>query len=99
MDKRQTVEDSKFMDADEVAREKGLSEPVRASLPSRDGKVVYRLVPQSTPFGYRWWWICPCCGALRKRLYWADGGEAWHCRSCLGLVYKSQQASRRPAAK
>ena len=65
------------------------------------GGEICQLVPARTPLGgYRWWWICPKCGARRKKLYlpfWVYASCG--CRVCYGLSYRSSQKNRRPSKR
>jgi hypothetical protein len=51
-------------------------------------KLVY-----TQPFlgGRRAWFVCPCCRRRVGRLWWPNGGWAFHCRHCWGLRYYSQR--------
>ena len=41
--------------------------------------------------GHRAWFVCPRCGRRVGRLWWPNGGWAFHCRHCWGLRYYSQR--------
>jgi hypothetical protein len=40
--------------------------------------------------GSRWWWSCPACRRRADALYLVSGRDRLGCRSCCGLVYRSQ---------
>jgi hypothetical protein len=40
--------------------------------------------------GERYWFLCPTCRGRRTKLYLAKEAGAFACRTCLGLMYRSQ---------
>lgn len=47
------------------------------------------LYKQKTGFGYKSFFICPCCGEVRAQLYYSNEAEELRCRSCINEnVYK-----------
>ena len=44
--------------------------------------------------GLRWWFKCPRCGTRCAQLLLPAGQEAFACRRCYGLRYRSQYESR-----
>lgn len=94
--RRRTVEETPFLDADEVMlRHVGELGPKQMHCTLIVGELWLGTAATLTPLGHRrWWWVCPDCGTLRKRLYKADDGW-FSCRVCLGLAYERSQQNRR----
>lgn len=47
------------------------------------------LCKQKTGFGYKSFFICPCCGEVRAKLYYSNEADELRCRSCIDEnVYK-----------
>ena len=47
------------------------------------------LYNQKTGFGYKRFFICPCCGEAREKLYYSNEADELRCRSCINEnVYK-----------
>ena len=47
------------------------------------------LCKQKTGFGYKSFFICPCCGEVRAKLYYSNEANELRCRSCINEnVYK-----------
>ncbi len=47
------------------------------------------LCKQKTGFGYKSFFICPCCGEVRAKLYYSNEADELRCRSCINEnVYK-----------
>lgn len=45
--------------------------------------------------GARWWFRCPGCGRRVEALYLPAGRDRLGCRTCCGLLYRSQYTGRR----
>lgn len=55
------------------------------------------LAAQGCPFGgWRWWILCPGCGAWIAIVY--RGPVGWRCRGCYGIAYTSARESTRDRA-
>lgn len=100
--RRLCVTECKSVDADVTALNflgswEGEPGPQRLGL----GGEICWIEPVATPLGgFRWWWICPQCGARRKALYLpAWFGAAAACRVCHGLSYRLAQTNRRTAKR
>lgn len=54
--------------------------------------VALRFTRTAQHIGFRYWFVCPRCGARRERVYGVplEGRDVWGCRECLGLSYPSQ---------
>lgn len=60
-----------------------------------EGRRMQHICLSETPCNYggvRKWFVCPGCGARKSILY---GDPMFGCRSCKGLLYKSQYESSR----
>ena len=47
--------------------------------------------------GQRWWFLCPGCGGLARRLFLPPGESRFGCRRCRHLTYRSCQESHTTA--
>lgn len=46
--------------------------------------------------GMRWFFMCPICGHLARKLFLKNSGSKFGCRACLGLAYWSSRKTRKP---
>ena len=47
--------------------------------------------------GQRWWFLCPICGTLARRLFLPPNESGFGCRRCRHLTYRSCQESHTTA--
>jgi hypothetical protein len=59
-----------------------------------NGRPIQQTIPCETTYqrvGRRWWFLCPCCRRRMGVLYLPVGREAFRCRDCYHLRYRSQE--------
>lgn len=71
-------------------------EPRLDDRPFEGHDVALRFTRTAQHIGFRYWFVCPRCGARRHRVYVVplEGKDVWGCRQCLGLSYPSQHGHK-----